>query len=163
MKTKGDIMLKKAEDATLMWAYDLSFSGTSDLTLLDNAQFIYELSLAELELKALGADFELTNGLREFKIHSKSRYLIDVLKRRTAYFKAIGHEFTDYFQIIQKNRTRSVNQYLTHWIYPYKGKFHPHDYMTGLGFKLEKNILKLIFGLYNMMKKEHILIFKKAA
>jgi DNA modification methylase len=23
------------------------------------------------------------------------------------------------------NRTRSVNQYLTHWIYPYKGKFHP--------------------------------------
>jgi len=34
-------------------------------------------------------------------------------------------EYTDYFQIIQKNRTRSVNQYLTHWIYPYKGKFHP--------------------------------------
>ncbi|MGC8717060.1 MAG: TRM11 family SAM-dependent methyltransferase [bacterium] len=30
-----------------------------------------------------------------------------------------------YFQIVQKNRTRSVNQYLTHWIYPYKGKFHP--------------------------------------
>jgi hypothetical protein len=25
----------------------------------------------------------------------------------------------------QFNRTRSVNQYLTHWIYPYQGKFHP--------------------------------------
>jgi len=125
IKTKGEIMMEKAEDTSLMWAYDLSFSNTSDLTLLDNAQFIYELSLAELELKALGADFEITNGLREFKIHNKSQYLEDVLKRRTAYFKTIGHEFTDYFQIIQKNRTRSVNQYLTHWIYPYKGKFHP--------------------------------------
>ncbi len=28
-------------------------------------------------------------------------------------------------QFIQRNQTRSVNQYLTHWIYPYKGKFHP--------------------------------------
>ena len=37
-----------------------------------------------------------------------------------------------YEQLIQPNyqgglfnRTRSVNQYLTHWIYPYRGKFHP--------------------------------------
>jgi DNA modification methylase len=35
------------------------------------------------------------------------------------------------------------------------------DYMNELGFKLEKNILKLIFGLYNVMKKENILIFRK--
>jgi len=35
------------------------------------------------------------------------------------------------------------------------------DYMTKIGFKLEKNILKLIFGLYNVMKKENILIFRK--
>ena len=33
------------------------------------------------------------------------------------------------------NRTRSVNQYLTHWIYPYQGKFHP----------------QMIRGLLNMM------------
>jgi hypothetical protein len=32
---------------------------------------------------------------------------------------------TDYHFIQQFNRTSSVNQYLTHWIYPYKGKFHP--------------------------------------
>ncbi|GFP34152.1 hypothetical protein HKBW3S42_02492, partial [Candidatus Hakubella thermalkaliphila] len=44
---------------------------------------------------------------------------------RTAYLKSVGKRFTDYVQIVQKNRTRSVNQYLTHWIYPYKGKFHP--------------------------------------
>ncbi|HGE70717.1 TPA: hypothetical protein ENX78_07775 [Candidatus Poribacteria bacterium] len=35
------------------------------------------------------------------------------------------------------------------------------EFMTKIGFSLEKNILKLIFGLYNVMKKENILIFKK--
>ncbi|MGB9597423.1 MAG: DNA methyltransferase, partial [Candidatus Poribacteria bacterium] len=35
------------------------------------------------------------------------------------------------------------------------------EFLTELGFRLEKNILKLIFGLYNVMKKENILIFKK--
>ena len=48
----------------------------------------------------------------------------------------------------------------------YQGKEIPTvdftiDYMENLGFKLEKNIPKIIFGLYNMMKKENILIFKK--
>ena len=35
------------------------------------------------------------------------------------------------------------------------------DYMESIGFKLVKNINKIIFGLYNVMKKEDILIFKK--
>ncbi|MGC8979778.1 DNA methyltransferase [Caldisericum sp.] len=35
------------------------------------------------------------------------------------------------------------------------------EYMESLGFKLVKNINKTIFGLYNVMKKENILIFKK--
>jgi tRNA G10 N-methylase Trm11 len=42
-----------------------------------------------------------------------------------AYFKLVNGFHSDYFFIIQKNRTKSINQYLTHWIYPYKGKFHP--------------------------------------
>jgi Predicted DNA modification methylase len=46
-------------------------------------------------------------------------------KRKGSYYKTVDGQFTDYFKIIQTNRTRSVNQYLTHWIYPYKGKFHP--------------------------------------
>lgn len=122
---KGEIMLEKAEDISQFWAYDLSYSKDSDLTLLDNVQFIYELSLAELELRALGADYEVINGLREFKLNNKSEELADRLIKRPAYFKSVGEKLTDYFHIIQKNRTRSVNQYLTHWIYPYKGKFHP--------------------------------------
>ncbi len=122
---KGETMLEKAEDISQFWAYDLSYSKDADLTLLDNVQFIYELSLAELELRALSADYEFTNGLREFKLNNKSNELNERIIKKSSYFKSVGENFTDYFHIIQKNRTRSVNQYLTHWIYPYKGKFHP--------------------------------------
>lgn len=123
-KTKGELMLERAENK--FWAYDTDNRDLKeDLVLLDNVQFIYELSLAELELNALGIDFEVTNGLRKFKILNKSPEKKDLIKRKTSYFKLIDGELTDYYHIIQKNQTRSVNQYLTHWIYPYKGKFHP--------------------------------------
>lgn len=125
IKSKGEVMLENAENLNQFWAYDFSLSKGADLTLLDNVQFIYELSLAEMELSALGAEFDIKNGLREFNLRNKSRELIERLVRRVAYFKSVEQYFTDYFYIIQKNRTRSVNQYLTHWIYPYKGKFHP--------------------------------------
>ena len=124
LKQKGEIMIDRAESQ--FWAYDEDIKDSKkDLVLLDNVQFIYELSLAELELKALGADFNVTNGLREFKILNKSEELKELIKKRASYFRTVNGEYTDYFNIIQKNQTRSVNQYLTHWIYPYKGKFHP--------------------------------------
>lgn len=122
---KGQKMMSRAEEIQEFWAYDLKDVVNSDITLLDNVQFIYELSLAQLELRALGVDFVATNGLREFKVSNKSNNLEDKLLKRTAYLKSVGKRYTNYLQIIQKNRTRSVNQYLTHWIYPYKGKFHP--------------------------------------
>jgi SAM-dependent methyltransferase len=84
---------------------------------------VYELALAQMELQALGVDFQVTNSLREFRLLSAAD--IPLLTTRLAYFKSVGGEPTDYLSIIQKNRMRSVNQYLTHWIYPYKGKFHP--------------------------------------
>ncbi|MCD6359725.1 MAG: hypothetical protein J7M38_02600, partial [Armatimonadetes bacterium] len=40
---------------------------------------------------------------------------------------------TDYHHLQQYNQTRSVNQYLTHWFYPYKGKFHPQMIRALLG------------------------------
>ena len=100
-------------------------SQTHRLTLLDNVQFIYELQLAELELQSFGVDFKIDDDLRGFKMLNKSDEAKALIKRRSAYFKMIDNELTDYYQIIQKNQTRSINQYLTHWIYPYKGKFHP--------------------------------------
>jgi tRNA G10 N-methylase Trm11 len=121
---KGGKMLQKAEDLDTFWAYNTKeLSEDKGLLLLDNVQFIYELALAQLELQSLGVHFEVTNGLREFRlVYTKDE---EELRRKLAYFKFIKGKPTNYFQIIQKNKTRSVNQYLTHWIYPYKGKFHP--------------------------------------
>ena len=121
---KGERMLKRAEEIDSFWAYNTQeLPKDKQLLLLDNVQFIYELALAQLELQSLRVSFEVTNGLREFKLlETKDE---EILRRKLAYFKFVKGKPTDYFQIIQKNRTRSVNQYLTHWIYPYKGKFHP--------------------------------------
>lgn len=124
LKTRGEIMIERAESQ--FWAYEIDNNDSQkDLVLLDNVQFIYELSLAELELKALGIDFDVTNGLREFKILNKSDEQRELIKSKGSYYKTVDGQITNYFQIVQKNQTRSVNQYLTHWIYPYKGKFHP--------------------------------------
>ena len=121
---KGERMLQKADELGCPRIHTTdSSSKDKQLLLLDNVQFIYELALAQLELQTLGANFEISNGLREFKLLEVKDE--EKLRRRLAYFKAVNGKPTDYFQIIQKNRTRSVNQYLTHWIYPYKGKFHP--------------------------------------
>lgn len=91
--------------------------------LFGNVQFIYELVLAQLELHSLGAAFEMTDEFSSFKLVSVEDE--ERLRRRLAYFETVNGASTDYFYISRKNRTRSVNQYLTHWIYPYKGKFHP--------------------------------------
>jgi DNA modification methylase len=118
-------MLEKVKKSENFWEFkEKPLSKEKQLGLFDNVQFIYELALAQLELKALGVDFEVTNGLREFRLLEELQNM-ERLKRKLAYFKLVKGEYTDYFYIVKKNRTRSVNQYLTHWIYPYKGKFHP--------------------------------------
>lgn len=94
-----------------------------ELKLHDNIQFIYELALAQLELEAFGVDFHVTNGMRVFQ--AKNLPDRETLQRRLAYFQRLDDIPTDYHFLQQYNQTRSVNQYLTHWIYPYKGKFHP--------------------------------------
>ncbi len=107
------------------WAFkEEPLLGDKRILLFDNVQFIYELALAQLELKSFGVNFEITNGLREFRLLEELEN-VEGLRRKLAYFKSIKGKYTDYFYIVRKNRTRSVNQYLTHWIYPYKGKFHP--------------------------------------
>jgi len=93
------------------------------LSLLRNVQFIYELALAKKELISFGLDFHVANDFRTFEIASPQD--ANLLKRRLAYFESINGVITDYYHIIKYNQTTSVNQYLTHWIYPYKGKFHP--------------------------------------
>lgn len=94
------------------------------LKLLDNIQFIYELALARLELRSFCPDLKVTNDFREFEIDDKTKNLPE-LKKKLAYFKTINSDFSDYYYLQKYNQTKSVNQFLTHWIYPYKGKFHP--------------------------------------
>lgn len=93
------------------------------LKLLDNIQFIYELALARLELHSFSPDLKVTNDFREFELKDDGNF--ETLKRRLAYFKTINGDYSDYYYLQKYNQTKSVNQYLTHWIYPYKGKFHP--------------------------------------
>ncbi len=99
------------------------------LALHDNVQFIYELVLAQMELD--GLDWQVSRSLREFTVPDD----IDPepLLRRSAYFKSVGEQLSDYHHMQQFNQTRSVNQYLTHWFYPYKGKFHPQMVRALLG------------------------------
>jgi DNA modification methylase len=121
---KGKRMINRAQDISISWAYKKNNNSKKNtFILLDNVQFIYELALAQLELEALNINFRVTNGLREFELLDIEN--VNEIVKRTAYFKMVDGNYTDYFRIIQKNNTRSVNQYLTHWIYPYKGKFHP--------------------------------------
>ncbi len=96
---------------------------TKKLKLLDNIQFIYELALARLELYSFAPDLKVTNDFREFELKDEENF--ETLKKRLAYFKTVNGDYTDYYYLQKYNQTKSVNQYLTHWIYPYKGKFHP--------------------------------------
>jgi len=79
--------------------------------------------LARLELHSFNPDLKVTNDFREFELKDDGNF--ETLKRRLAYFKTINGDYTDYYYLQKYNQTKSVNQYLTHWIYPYKGKFHP--------------------------------------
>lgn len=145
---KGKRMIARAQDINTSWAYKKNDSFKKEtLILLDNVQFIYELALAQLELQSLGINFQVTNGLREFKLLSTGN--LNNLVKKTAYFKMVDGEYTDYFRIIQKNTTRSVNQYLTHWIYPYKGKFHPQmirALLNIIGLKKGDDVLDPFLG-----------------
>jgi DNA modification methylase len=118
-------MLERVEDIITLPSEpsQRALSTQDGLILLENVQFIYELSLAQMELESLGVKFEVTNGLRRFKMLEWDDETL--LKKRLAYFESVNGIPTDYSRIIRKNQTSSVNQYLTHWIYPYKGKFHP--------------------------------------
>lgn len=109
---------------------------TTQLALHENVQFIYELVLAEMELRAAGVRFDVNDNLRSFDTNGSIDR--DALIHRSAYVMSLQlphqePEFTDYHHIQQYNQTQSVNQYLTHWFYPYKGKFHPQMIRALLG------------------------------
>ena len=93
------------------------------VNLMPNTQFLYELQLAALEIAAIVGKAEMAGDFRSFIVRSDAD--IGALLRRSAYIGEIDGVESDYTRLSRKNRTRSFNQYITHWFYPYKGKFHP--------------------------------------
>jgi tRNA G10 N-methylase Trm11 len=126
------------------------------LALQRNVQFLYEERLARFELEALGcSEIERNNeDWRLFSAHVNGNAAI--IDERSAYVGAVADEWTLYARLIQPNyqggrfnRTRSVNQYLTHWIYPYRGKFHPQmvrGLLNILGVRRGNRILEPYLG-----------------
>lgn len=102
------------------------------LRLHRNIQFMYEQALARFELaNAFGVVAE-ENPFDPWEWKAELNGQAPLVRERSAYIGQIEGENTVYANLIRPgyqggrfNRTRSVNQYLTHWIYPYKGKFHP--------------------------------------
>ena len=104
----------------------------SALTLQRNVQFIYEEQLARVELRSLGCDRLQRHPDNPWRIRAHVNGTGQAILERSAYVGTLDGVSTTYEQLIRPNyqggefnRTRSVNQYLTHWIYPYRGKFHP--------------------------------------
>lgn len=98
-------------------------SKHKNIELFWNVQFIYELVLAQLELLSFDIDYQISEDFRDFSIKDISN--LEFFLSRTAYFQSARSKSSLYKSITSKNITRSINQYLTHWFYPYKGKFHP--------------------------------------
>ena len=91
----------------LSWVLGKNFKKT-DFELFEDVGQIYELQLAKMEYES-------------FKDN------LDAFRKRTAYFKIVNGEKSYHYFISKvkgKGQIGHTNQYLTHWFYPYKGKFH---------------------------------------
>ena len=93
---------------------------------------MYEEQLARVEMQALGCEGWERDADNPWLVNVRTNGVAGEVLSRSAYVGALDDNQTVYAQLIQPkyqggkfNRTRSVNQYLTHWIYPYRGKFHP--------------------------------------
>ena len=104
----------------------------STLILPRNVQFLYEEQLARVEARSLGCEGWDRDEDNPWRVGVQVNGTADEVLRRAAYVGTLDGRRTIYDQLIlpnyqggRYNRTRSVNQYLTHWIYPYRGKYHP--------------------------------------
>lgn len=114
-----------------------------------SVQFLYEEHLARLEFEALGCHDIDRVGDRWDQMTATVNGTRSALIDRSAYLGTLDGTPSVYEQLTKPkyqggrfNRTRSVNQYLTHWIYPYQGKFHP----------------QMVRGLFNILgvKRGHV-------
>lgn len=89
------------------WVTDGRYDSNT-LLLFEDVSQVYELLLARMEFSNLGSDLE-------------------TFRKRTAYFKEVAGKKTNHYylsSVLGKGQIGHSNQYVTHWFYPYKGKFH---------------------------------------
>lgn len=91
--------------------------------LMPTTQFLYELHLATLEIAATVEGAKISGNFRAFKVPTTTDK--KQLLQSSAYIRDIDGIESDYNKLLAYNVTRAFNQYITHWFYPYKGKFHP--------------------------------------
>ena len=105
----------------------------TDVRIPRNVQFMYEHALARIEFEiGFAAERAESERFDPWAFHLDLNGSAEQLRERSAYAGFVEGTPSVYEQLIKPgyqggefNRTRSVNQFLTHWIYPYKGKFHP--------------------------------------
>ena len=104
----------------------------NNLILQRNVQFLYEEQLARVEARSLECQGWERDEDNPWQVTVDVNGTAADVLQRSAYVGELDGQPTVYAQLIRPNyqggvfnRTRSVNQYLTHWIYPYRGKYHP--------------------------------------
>ena len=99
------------------------------LRMFEDTVYSYEFALAGMELSALTGQPNLHSGLPDGVIETTlDSSLIPALVKRLAYFEKVGSEYTHQKSLTEVQGAVAGNHakaYMTHWIYPYKGKFHP--------------------------------------
>ncbi len=111
-------------------------------------QFVYEVAFAKRELRGLGVNAKAhLNDTIRFEVESSCD--VDRLAARLAHFRKIGVMETEYSWVVSHNQKGSDNQFLTHWYYPYKGKYHPRfvrSIFNILGLEYGDTILDSFLG-----------------
>ncbi|MHC1588794.1 MAG: DNA methyltransferase [Methermicoccaceae archaeon] len=107
-KTAGKFTRRlEREVDPIKWITENEFEADG-LKLFDDVGQLYEIQLAKMEFKSLGDDLES-------------------FRKRAAYFELVDGKKTNHYYLSNvrgKGQIGHTNQYLTHWFYPYKGKFH---------------------------------------
>lgn len=102
-------MIEPTKIQPVKWVLEGLRLPTNKLKLFSDVGFFYEIKLAKMELSTW------QEMLKEFV-------------KRAAYFEEIDGKKTYHYHISSirgKGQIGHSNQYLTHWFYPYKAKFHP--------------------------------------
>jgi hypothetical protein len=105
----------------------------ADFHVFDDCVYSYEYALAHRELAQLIGDEPVTSGLSDGVISASiDPKTVPYLARRLAYYDRLNIQgrslatHQSYLSAIGGAIASSSGKaYMTHWMYPYKGKFHP--------------------------------------